>query len=91
MLGGFLLHPLEPVRYVGRVSPTPLIMINGTEDEQVPRQNAELLYNAAGEPKTITWLASRHVRPDNIELTRSIVAALKRELGRRGIGGHVFR
>jgi dienelactone hydrolase len=90
-LGGLLLHPLEPMRYVGRVSPTPLIMINGTEDEQVPRQNAELLYSAAGQPKTITWLASRHVRPDNIELTRSIVAELKRELGRRGIGGHVFR
>jgi fermentation-respiration switch protein FrsA (DUF1100 family) len=60
-------------------------MINGTNDEQVPRHNAELLYNAAGEPKTIRWLESRHVRPDNVELTRMILAELKRELDRREI------
>ncbi len=90
-LGGVLLHPLEPMRYIGRVAPTPLIMINGTEDEQVPRRNAEMLYNAAGEPKTITWLPSRHVRPDNVELTRSIMAELKRELRRRGIGTDASR
>jgi len=85
VLAGMLLHPLEPMRYIGRVSPTPLIMINGTEDEQVPRHNVELLYNAAGEPKSITWLESRHVRPDNVHLTRSILTELKRELRRRGI------
>lgn len=84
-LGGFLLRPLEPMRYIERVTPTPLIMINGTNDEQVPRYNAELLYNAAGEPKTISWLESRHVRPDNVELTRMIVAELRRELEQRGI------
>ncbi len=90
-LGGMLLHPMEPMRYIGRVSPTPLIMINGTEDEQVPRRNVEMLYNAAGEPKSITWLPSRHVRPDNVELTRSILAELKRQLARRGIGGEGVR
>jgi dienelactone hydrolase len=84
-LGGLLLRPLEPMRYIGRVTPTPLIMINGTNDEQVPRRSAELLYNAAGEPKTITWLESRHVRPDNVELTAMIVAQLKRELEKRGV------
>ena len=84
-LGGLLLHPLEPMRYIGRVTPTPLIMINGSNDEQVPRHNAELLYNAAGEPKTIAWLESRHVRPENIELTRLIVAELKKKLEQYGI------
>jgi dienelactone hydrolase len=86
-LAGALLYPLEPMRFVGRVAPTPLIMINGTEDEQVPRHNVELLYNAAGEPKSITWLESRHVRPDNAGLTRSILAVLKRQLALRGIVG----
>lgn len=84
-LGGFLLRPLEPMRYIDRVAPTPLVMINGTDDEQVPRHNAELLFNAAGEPKAIRWLESGHVRPDNVELTRKIVAELTRELERRGI------
>ena len=85
VLGGYLLRPLEPMRFIGRVSPMPLIMINGAHDEQVPRHSAELLYSAAGEPKTITWLESRHVRPDNIELTGTIMTELKRELEKRGI------
>jgi dienelactone hydrolase len=84
-LAAFLLRPLEPMRYIDRVTPTPLIMINGTNDEQVPRHNVELLYHAAGEPKTIKWLESRHVRQDNLELTRMIVAELRRELEQRGI------
>lgn len=84
-LGGLLLRPLEPMRYIDRVAPTPLIMINGTNDEQVPRRSAELLYNAAGEPKTIRWLESRHVRPDNVGLTGMIVEELKREFEKQGV------
>ncbi len=85
ILGGLLLRPLEPMRYIDKVTPTPLIMINGTNDEQMPRHNAELLYSAAREPKSIRWLESRHVRTDNVGLTKMIVAELRRELGVRGI------
>ncbi len=60
-------------------------MINGTHDEQVPRRNAELLFAAAREPKKQVWLESKHVRPDNPDLTKKIVATLKAELGRLGI------
>ncbi|MEW6511700.1 MAG: hypothetical protein AB1428_12165 [Bacteroidota bacterium] len=84
-LSGLLLGPMEPMRFIGRISPTPLIMINGTEDEQIPRRNVELLYHAAGEPKRIRWLESRHVRPDNPELARKIVRALKEEMEKAGV------
>jgi dienelactone hydrolase len=84
-LAGILLHPVEPLRYVGSVSPIPVLMINGTEDEQVPRHNAELLFEGAREPKRIVWIESRHVHPRNIELTRQIVATLKSELARMKI------
>ena len=80
-----LLRPLEPMRYIEHISPTPLLMINGAQDEQIPRENAELLYRAAREPKEIVWLESRHVRPDNIELTRTIVRELKKGLVAREI------
>jgi dienelactone hydrolase len=79
-LAGILLHPVEPLRYVGSVSPIPLLMINGTEDEQVPRPNAELLFAGAREPKRIVWIESQHVHPRNVELTRQIVTTLKHEL-----------
>jgi len=84
-LGGLLLRPLEPMRYADFISPTPLIMINGTDDEQIPRANTELFYNAAKEPKTITWLESRHVHPRDVELTKRIIGALKKELSQLGI------
>jgi fermentation-respiration switch protein FrsA (DUF1100 family) len=68
--------------YAEKISPLPLIMINGEQDEQIPRYNSELFFNAAKEPKKLIWLKSQHVRPDNEELTRRIIAVLKEELKR---------
>jgi hypothetical protein len=82
MLAGWLLGPLEPMRYTGRISPVPLIMINGTHDEQIPREDVEQFYQAAAEPKTIRWIESGHVHPRDPALTRTIVATLESELQR---------
>lgn len=81
-LGGLLLHPLEPLLYTDKISPTPLVMINGMYDEQIPRANTEMFYKAAKEPKKIIWLDSQHVNPDNPDLTHQIIAILKEELKR---------
>jgi hypothetical protein len=81
-LGGMLLRPMEPMEYADKISPTPLVMINGENDEQIPRYNTELFFNAAREPKKIIWLKSHHVRPDNEDLTRRIIATLKEEFKR---------
>ncbi len=83
--GGLLLRPIEPMRYVERVSPVPLLMINGTDDEQIPRENVELLYATAYEPKKIIWIESKHVHPRNPELTAKIVGLLQEELVSLGI------
>jgi fermentation-respiration switch protein FrsA (DUF1100 family) len=84
-LSGLLLRALEPMRFVEKIAPTPLVMINGTEDEQVPRANTVMLYEAAREPKTLIWIESAHVHPRNIELTRRIIATLRGELVRLNI------
>lgn len=82
VLAEVFLHPLEPLRFVGQISPAPLIMINGEKDEQIPRENTELLFNAARDPKKQIWLRSKHVNPANVELTKQIVGTLKVELAR---------
>jgi dienelactone hydrolase len=79
-LGAVLLAPLEPMRTIEHVSPTPLIMINGTNDEMIPRENVEALFAKASEPKKIVWIESKHVNPRNIGLTRTIIAKLRAEL-----------
>jgi fermentation-respiration switch protein FrsA (DUF1100 family) len=60
-------------------------MINGTVDEQVPPENARLLFAAVGEPKKIVWIESRHVHPRDSALTRKIIATLSRELSGLGV------
>ena len=78
--GGILLYPLEPMRYADRIAPVPLLMINGTADEQIPRENVERLFAAAREPKELHWIESRHVNPRNPELTRQIIDTLRARL-----------
>ncbi len=80
LTGTVLLRPLEPLRYVSRISPIPLIMINGSEDRQIPPKYAKMLFNKARQPKSIVWLDARHVNPKNVDLTKLIIATLKAEL-----------
>ncbi len=51
---------IDPVQHVGLLSPRPLLMVNATQDEMVPRQCAEDLFAAAGEPKRILWYEATH-------------------------------
>jgi fermentation-respiration switch protein FrsA (DUF1100 family) len=51
----FMENGLEPINAIGRISPTPLLIMHGTRDEVVPVSMANALYAAAGEPKDL-WL-----------------------------------
>jgi hypothetical protein len=84
-LAGLLLRPLEPLDHVERISPVPLLMINGTDDEQIPRENTLMLYERALPPKELIWLDSRHVNPKNVALTQRIIQTIMLELRKRGI------
>lgn len=84
-VAALLLRPVEPLRYAARISPVPLIMINGTHDEQVPRENTEQFFKEAGEPKLLFWIDSRHVNPENPELTEAIISRLRSELEKTGV------
>ena len=45
-----------PANYVGRISPRPLLMINGTHDADFVKDTSVLpIFEFAGEPKTIRW------------------------------------
>jgi hypothetical protein len=78
--GWWLLRPVEPMRFAVAIAPTPLLMINGEEDEQIPRANTEMFFNTAGSPKKIVWMESRHVHPDNVALTERIVGTMLDEM-----------
>lgn len=52
--------PIEPIRFVGASSPTPLLLQNGRADQLVASHAAAALHRAAGEPKTIEWYDAGH-------------------------------
>ena len=60
-LVALFVEPLEPTRYAGAVAPRPLLMINATGDEAIPRESVLALYRAARRPKRLIWLESDHV------------------------------
>ena len=63
----------EPARYVAAIAPRPLLMVNGVDDPQMPASAVRSLYAAAGEPKSIVWLRTGHLMPDDSTLIRALV------------------
>lgn len=44
---------LSPINRIAKISPRPLLIVHGAEDDVVDPQDAWVLYNSAGEPKDI--------------------------------------
>lgn len=62
-----IVGPIDPVNWVARISPRPLLMINGKDDQIVPKECTERLFAAAKEPKEIVWLEGGHLpQPDAV-------------------------
>jgi uncharacterized protein len=61
IIDGDTLASVDPVNFVGRISPRPVLLINGTEDEIIPRAAAEALHEAACEPMEIVWFDGGHI------------------------------
>ncbi|HEU4565186.1 MAG TPA: dienelactone hydrolase family protein, partial [Gemmatimonadaceae bacterium] len=54
---------VDPVRSVQKLGGRPLLMVHGKWDRTVRPEQAERLFAAAGEPKTILWWDAGHVLP----------------------------
>lgn len=53
-----------PANYIGRISPRPLLMVNGTQDQDFFRAvSVEPLFRLARQPKRIVWAETGHQMP----------------------------
>lgn len=50
----------DPAACIGAFAPRPLLFVNATRDERIPRAAAEALHAAAREPKEIAWFECGH-------------------------------
>ncbi len=51
---------IDPINFVEKISPRPLLMINSENDEVIAPITSKMLYQKADEPKEIIWYPSRH-------------------------------
>lgn len=51
---------IEPLNFVGQISPRPFLMLNAENDEIVPPMMSKLLYKEAKDPKNIIWYNAKH-------------------------------
>jgi fermentation-respiration switch protein FrsA (DUF1100 family) len=54
----------DPLRAVRKLNGRPLLMVHGRRDRTVTPAQAERLFAAAGEPKTLRWWDAGHYLPD---------------------------
>ena len=59
--GGFGGPASDPAHHVHRIAPRPILFVNATRDETIPRSSTEALYAAAADPKEIQWFDSGHL------------------------------
>ncbi len=58
--GGFGPAALDPVTHIGGFAGRPLLLINATDDQRIPRSAAEALHAAALDPKELLWFDGGH-------------------------------
>lgn len=64
---------LAPERFIARVAPRPIVMVNGADDPQMPPEAVLRLYGAARPPKTLIWLRTGHLMPTDSALIRALI------------------
>jgi hypothetical protein len=74
-IGSVIVSPMEPLKYIGRISPRPVFMLSGTEDVAMPEEISRALHDAAGDPKTIRWLSLGHVNLKSTEFHQQVLDA----------------
>jgi dienelactone hydrolase len=62
---------LAPERWVGRIAPRPLVLVNAYDDERIPRACVDVLWNAARDPKEQIWIEGRTSSPNASRSCRS--------------------
>jgi dienelactone hydrolase len=69
---------LDPVRWVGKISPRPFVMVNASDDERLPRPAIESLYASAREPKELVWMEGAHIHADRETIQRLLAIVMSR-------------
>lgn len=71
---------MAPEHWAPRIAPRPFMMVNARDDERMPRELVERLFDEAREPKRLVWLPGGHVR-SNAAVLRPLVDTVVAMIG----------
>ncbi|MEJ2531730.1 MAG: hypothetical protein P8Y92_08030 [Halioglobus sp.] len=77
---------LSPERWVARITPRPLVVINATEDSALPPEAVQVLHRALVPPYEVLWTPGDHVHPKRPETILAITRLLFERIGSDGPG-----
>lgn len=77
------LDPVDPINFIDKFSPRPVVFHLGKYDEIVPAEAGEQLYRKAKEPKKVYWYNVGHSLPLDLVLARVLDFMDQELLGRR--------
>jgi len=66
------LDPVDPLNFIDKIAPRPLLMHNGEHDTIVPAEAGRQLYERAKQPKTIYWYDAGHDVPTQLVALRTL-------------------
>ncbi len=64
--------PIDPINFIDKIAPRPLLMHNGEHDTIVPAEAGRQLYEKAKQPKTIYWYDAGHDVPTQLVALRTL-------------------
>jgi len=67
-------------KYVADISPRPVLIIGARDDERTPAGQAELLFNAAHEPKRLRLTEGQHIQPNRDSIIAELLRIADEEL-----------
>ena len=73
---------IDPVYHVALIAPRPLLLLNATHDQLIPRFFAESLHKAAGEHAKKMWVETDHFFRDtnHVEVLNSVIGFMEESL-----------
>jgi pimeloyl-ACP methyl ester carboxylesterase len=72
-----LIDTFDPVHWIGRVAPRPVLLIASRRDKYFPVESVEALAAAARGPTSILWTDTDHVGASKTEIVAAIVAEIE--------------
>lgn len=75
---------LSPERWVGRISPRPVVAVFASGDRSIPRPAVEALRAELREPFEEIWMEGDHVHPERRRIVERIVEIVLKKVARDG-------